>query len=111
VQPGVSYRTPKLRSRFNLTVDSSPYGVVTERSFTPNCACGLFGVIHLKLLTEFVRNVQNCPAHCIILPRTKSGGTGLGLAISRSIIESFGGTILFVPDEKGACFEILLPAI
>ncbi|MDR1340885.1 MAG: GHKL domain-containing protein [Prevotellaceae bacterium] len=42
---------------------------------------------------------------------TKSGGTGLGLAISKSIIESFGGTILFVPDKKGACFEILLPAI
>ncbi|MDR1130317.1 MAG: GHKL domain-containing protein [Prevotellaceae bacterium] len=41
---------------------------------------------------------------------TKSGGTGLGLAISKSIIESFGGTILFVPDTKGACFEILLPS-
>jgi signal transduction histidine kinase len=40
---------------------------------------------------------------------TKSGGTGLGLAISKSIIESFGGTILFVPGTKGACFEILLP--
>ncbi|MDR1341525.1 MAG: hypothetical protein LBK58_15965, partial [Prevotellaceae bacterium] len=46
-QPGVSYRTPELRS------SSTPYGVVTERSFTPNCACGLFEVIHLKLLTEF----------------------------------------------------------
>jgi signal transduction histidine kinase len=41
---------------------------------------------------------------------TKSGGTGLGLAISKSIIDSFGGTVLFVPDTKGACFEILLPA-
>jgi signal transduction histidine kinase len=39
---------------------------------------------------------------------TKSGGTGLGLAISKSIIESFGGTVLFVPKIKGACFEILL---
>ncbi|MDR2027126.1 MAG: GHKL domain-containing protein [Prevotellaceae bacterium] len=42
---------------------------------------------------------------------TKSGGTGLGLAISKSIIESFGGTIVFVPDEKGACFEIILPLL
>jgi nitrogen fixation/metabolism regulation signal transduction histidine kinase len=40
---------------------------------------------------------------------TKSGGTGLGLAISKSIVESFGGTIAFIPDEGGACFEIVLP--
>jgi signal transduction histidine kinase len=39
---------------------------------------------------------------------TKSSGTGLGLAISKSIIESFGGTIAFVPDKTGACFEIIL---
>jgi nitrogen fixation/metabolism regulation signal transduction histidine kinase len=39
---------------------------------------------------------------------TKSGGTGLGLAISKSIIESFGGTIVFIPDKIGACFEIIL---
>ncbi|MDR2382627.1 MAG: GHKL domain-containing protein [Prevotellaceae bacterium] len=41
---------------------------------------------------------------------TKSGGTGLGLAISKSIIESFGGTIISVPCPKGACFEITLQA-
>jgi len=37
---------------------------------------------------------------------TKSGGTGLGLAISKGIIESFGGTIKFIPQEIGACIEI-----
>ncbi|MDR1887429.1 MAG: GHKL domain-containing protein [Prevotellaceae bacterium] len=42
---------------------------------------------------------------------TKSGGTGLGLAISKSIVESFGGTIVFIPDTAGACFEITLPKI
>jgi signal transduction histidine kinase len=40
---------------------------------------------------------------------TKSGGTGLGLAISKSIIESFGGTIVLIPAVGGACFEITLP--
>jgi signal transduction histidine kinase len=39
---------------------------------------------------------------------TKSGGTGLGLAISKSIIESFDGAIVFIPQSHGACFEILL---
>jgi signal transduction histidine kinase len=39
---------------------------------------------------------------------TKSGGTGLGLAISKSIIESFGGTIICIPCAEGACFEIIL---
>jgi C4-dicarboxylate-specific signal transduction histidine kinase len=42
---------------------------------------------------------------------TKSGGTGLGLAISKSIIESFGGTIICIPCTEGACFEIILPEL
>jgi signal transduction histidine kinase len=40
---------------------------------------------------------------------TKSGGTGLGLAISKSIVESFGGAIAFVPETKGACIEMTFP--
>jgi signal transduction histidine kinase len=42
---------------------------------------------------------------------TKSGSTGLGLAISKGIIESFGGTVVFVRREQGACFEIRLPVM
>ncbi|MDR1338851.1 MAG: hypothetical protein LBK58_02170 [Prevotellaceae bacterium] len=48
-----------------LALDSSPYGVVTERSFTPNCACGLFEVIHIGRLTASVHNAQKYPAHSI----------------------------------------------
>ncbi|MDR2287149.1 MAG: GHKL domain-containing protein [Prevotellaceae bacterium] len=42
---------------------------------------------------------------------TKSGGTGLGLAISKSIIESFGGTVILIPSKKGACFDIIFPIV
>ncbi|MDR0560024.1 MAG: GHKL domain-containing protein [Prevotellaceae bacterium] len=42
---------------------------------------------------------------------TKSGGTGLGLAISKNLIESFGGSISFIPQKTGACFRIILYAI
>ncbi len=39
----------------------------------------------------------------------RDGGTGLGLAVARSIIERHGGTLVLVPGEGGAAFEIALP--
>jgi two-component system sensor histidine kinase ChvG len=42
--------------------------------------------------------------------RRAEGGSGLGLAIARSLLDACGGTIESVPAEKGACFEIRLPA-
>jgi len=42
--------------------------------------------------------------------RRAEGGSGLGLAIARSLLDACGGTIGSVPAEKGACFEIRLPA-
>jgi two-component system, OmpR family, sensor histidine kinase ChvG len=42
--------------------------------------------------------------------RRAEGGSGLGLAIARSLLDACGGTIESVPAEKGACFEIRVPA-
>jgi len=42
--------------------------------------------------------------------RREQGGTGLGLSIARSLLASSGGTISALPAERGACFEVELPA-
>ena len=42
--------------------------------------------------------------------RREQGGSGLGLSIARSLLASCGGTIVNLPAEKGACFEVELPA-
>jgi signal transduction histidine kinase len=42
--------------------------------------------------------------------RRSEGGSGLGLSIARSLLASCGGTIVSRPADKGAEFEICLPA-
>jgi two-component system sensor histidine kinase ChvG len=42
--------------------------------------------------------------------RRSQGGSGLGLAIARSLVDACGGTIVSLPSERGACFELALPA-
>lgn len=39
----------------------------------------------------------------------KRGGTGLGLAIVKKVAEGHGGTVAWVAQEHGTCFEIRLP--
>lgn len=39
-----------------------------------------------------------------------SGGAGLGLAIARALVIAHGGTIAALPRERGAAFEVRLPA-
>ena len=36
-------------------------------------------------------------------------GLGLGLVIAKDIIEEFGGSLMLVPSQTGACFAITLP--
>lgn len=42
--------------------------------------------------------------------RREQGGSGLGLSIARSLLASCGGAIANLPADKGACFEVELPA-
>jgi len=42
--------------------------------------------------------------------RREQGGSGLGLSIARSLLASCAGTIANLPADKGACFEVELPA-
>jgi signal transduction histidine kinase len=41
---------------------------------------------------------------------TKEGGAGIGLSLSRQIAAAHHATLMAVPSEEGACFELRLPA-
>jgi signal transduction histidine kinase len=40
---------------------------------------------------------------------TKAGGAGLGLAICREIMARLGGSVSYLPGQKGAAFRVSLP--
>ncbi|HEV2817033.1 MAG TPA: HAMP domain-containing sensor histidine kinase [Allosphingosinicella sp.] len=42
--------------------------------------------------------------------RREQGGSGLGLSIARSLLASCGGAVANLPADRGACFEVTLPA-
>ena len=42
--------------------------------------------------------------------RRESGGTGLGLGIVQSMLRAHGGAIRLLPSERGATFEVTVPA-
>jgi signal transduction histidine kinase/CheY-like chemotaxis protein len=42
-------------------------------------------------------------------PRSQADGSGLGLYISKIAVELLGGTIVYVPQHKGACYRIAVP--
>jgi signal transduction histidine kinase len=41
---------------------------------------------------------------------TGAAGAGLGLAIARDLATRLGGTLQYIRTERGACFELRIPA-
>lgn len=41
--------------------------------------------------------------------QSRAGGAGLGLAICREIMANLGGTVAYVPGQRGAAFRVTLP--
>ena len=41
--------------------------------------------------------------------QTRAGGAGLGLAICREIMTNLGGTVSYLPGQRGAAFRVTLP--
>ncbi len=41
--------------------------------------------------------------------QTRAGGAGLGLAICREVMANLGGTVAYLPGQKGAAFRVTLP--
>jgi signal transduction histidine kinase len=39
----------------------------------------------------------------------RAGGAGLGLAIVREIMTNLGGSITYLPGQRGAAFRVMLP--
>lgn len=42
---------------------------------------------------------------------TKEGGSGIGLTLARQTARELGGDIFVLDSERGACFEVRLPAV
>ncbi len=41
--------------------------------------------------------------------QTRDGGAGLGLAICREVMANLGGTVTYLPGQKGAGFRVMVP--
>ncbi|WP_297769769.1 sensor histidine kinase [uncultured Roseovarius sp.] len=70
-----------------------------------------------QLVLDFSDNGSGIPAkqQAVIFEKfsrigeTKAGGAGLGLAICREIMARLGGSVSYLPGQKGAAFRVSLP--
>lgn len=75
------------------------------------------GTLDGQLVIDFTDNGSGIPPaqQAVIFEKfsrigqTKAGGAGLGLAICREIMARLGGSVSYLPGQKGAAFRLTLP--
>ncbi len=96
---------------FNLIINSSQ-AIKTESHKTGKIRIELKNVGNKKLIT-FIDNgpgiQKNSENIFNAFFTTKAEGTGLGLNICKNLMQKMNGEIVYVPNDKGAQFELILP--
>ncbi len=71
-----------------------------------------------RVLVDFIDNGAGIPKDkqalifekfARLTDQTRAGGAGLGLAICREIMVNLGGTVAYLPGQRGAAFRVTLP--
>lgn len=71
-----------------------------------------------RIVVDFIDNGSGIPKEsqglifekfARLTDQTRAGGAGLGLAICREVMANLGGTVSYLPGQKGAAFRVTLP--
>jgi signal transduction histidine kinase len=71
-----------------------------------------------RVLVDFIDNGSGIPKQSQgmifekfsrLTDESRAGGAGLGLAICREIMANLGGTVAYLPGQKGAAFRVTVP--
>ncbi len=71
-----------------------------------------------RIVVDFIDNGTGIPKEsqglifekfARLTDQTRAGGAGLGLAICREVMANLGGTVSYLPGQKGAAFRVTLP--
>lgn len=84
---------------------------VSSAPATLNAACGRVRAVQLRV-RDYGPGISRELANQLFQPffTTKPSGTGLGLALARDAAMNEQGELRVVEVDRGACFEIILPA-
>jgi signal transduction histidine kinase len=71
-----------------------------------------------RITVDFIDNGKGIPKEsqriifekfARLTDQMRAGGAGLGLAIVREIMTNLGGSITYLPGQRGAAFRVMLP--
>ncbi|MGL6211548.1 MAG: sensor histidine kinase, partial [Paracoccaceae bacterium] len=71
-----------------------------------------------RVMVDFIDNGSGIPkeSQAVIFEKfarladeARAGGAGLGLAICREVMANLGGSITYLPGQRGAAFRVTLP--